>query len=228
MSAEAVSGLDVYRRRGKGRPRITSKDKIVEAGLALAAADPSASVSVVSIARKLGIAPMAIYNYFPNRDALMQELSARLLEKMEIEIPAAASPFEAIGIWARSTRAHFLRNPELLQILDYQNGYVSGAWLAKSEALFRAMEALGFTGEELVKAIRWFWNVAMSAITVEVHEHIAPVLASERSNERLDRYGKDVLALMNTVAAGEGFLDRLFDFHITMAIAALKSAMTNA
>jgi AcrR family transcriptional regulator len=227
MSAEEISGLAERRRRGKGRPRITSRDKIVEAGLAIAAADPSAIVSIVAIARKLEIAPMAIYNYFPNRDALMQELSARLLEKMEIDIPAAASPFEAIGIWARATRAHFLRNPELLQILGYENGYVSGAWLAKSKELFRAMEALGFAGEELVKAIRWFWNVAMSAITVEVQERISPALASEQSKERLDNYGKDVLALMNTAGASEGFQDRLFDFHITMAIRALKSALTS-
>lgn len=210
-------------RRGKGRPRVTSQEKIIEAGVAIAAANPTSIVSVVAIAKKLEIAPMAIYNYFPSRDALMQELSARLLEKMTIDESSAANPSGTIEVWARSARTHFLQFPELLQILDYENGYTSTAWLAKSEALFRSMEAMGFFGEELVKSIRWFWNVVMSAITVEIQDRLSPSLVSDRIDVEASRYVKDTACFMQEASRSSGFYERLFDFHIEMAIAALKN-----
>lgn len=209
----------------KGVPRITSRDKIVEAGLALAAADPCTSVTVVSIARKLGIAPMAIYNYFPSKDSLMQELSARLLDRMEIAISEGAKPLEVTEIWARSARAHFTRHPEVLRIIGYENGYSSDAWFAKSKPLFEAMEALGFSGEELIKVIRWFWNTIMSAITVEIQESMASAPSMERVDERFDSYVGDAFKVLNEVSRDMFFYDRLFDFHVEMMIYALKGKL---
>lgn len=225
VPAEAKNAVSHPPVRGKGRPRVTSRDKIVEAGLCLAAAAPSASISIASIAREIGIAPMAIYNYFPNRDALMQELSACLLDKMKIDIAPGTPPLTAIGIWGRSARAHFLAHPELLGIIGYENGYSSDAWFAKSKALFEAMEALGLSGEELVKAIRWFWNVVMSAITVEVQESINPVAVDEGVGERFDSYTGEKFLMMNAAFRKPSFHDDMFEFNLKMVVHALKASV---
>lgn len=209
--------------RGKGRPRVSSREKIVEAGLALAAADPSAAVSVVAIARKLGIAPMAIYNYFPNRDALMQELSAGLLDKMEIRVQTGTAAIEALAIWARGAREHFLCYPELLQILGYDNGYASAAWLSGSRVVFQAMESLGYCGDELARAIRWYWNVVMSAITVEVRERMTPVPVTSDASGRLDGYVKQVVGTLSEALADANFHSSLFEFHLLMAARSLNA-----
>lgn len=227
MPAEAAPTVSKHPVRGKGRPRVTSRDKIVEAGLSLAAAAPSASISIASIARELGIAPMAIYNYFPNRDSLMQELSARLLNKMKIEIAPGTHPLKAIEIWARSTRVHFLEHPELLWIIGYENGYSSDAWFAKSKALFEAMEALGLTGDEVIRAIQWFWNVVMSAITVEIQGAINPVAVDEVVDERFDRYTGERFLTMNKAIRSPCFYDELFDFHLEMMVHALKGIVNS-
>lgn len=223
MPAEAKPAVSDHPVRGKGRPRVTSRDKIVEVGLSLAAAAPSTSISIASIARELGIAPMAIYNYFPNRDSLMQELSARLLDRMKIEIVPGAHPLKAIEIWARSARAHFLKYPELLWIIGYENGYSSDAWFAKSKALFEAMEALGLTGDEVVKAIRWFWNVVMSAITVEIQDVINPVKVDEDVDERFDSYTGERFLMLNEAFRKPSFYDDMFDFNLEMVAHALKA-----
>lgn len=224
VPAKVVTSRADAPRRGKGRPRVTSQEKIIEAGMAIAAANPTAILSVVAIAKKLEIAPMAIYNYFPSRDALMQKLSARLLEKMAIDVGRAANPFETIEVWARAARTHFLQFPELLQILDYENGYTSSAWLAKSEALFRAMEMMGFAGEELVKSIRWLWNVVMSAIAVEIQDSLSPSSISDRIDHETNNYVKDTASMMQEISQSYGFYERLFDFHVGMAINGLRNA----
>ena len=208
--------------RKTGRPRVTSEDKILDAARAIAAADPSTPVSIVSIARKLGIAPMAIYNYFPSRDALMQELSALLLTKLSIDIPDGADAFETISLWAHAIRVHFLKHPELLQILGWVDGYTSAAWLQKSEVIFRALGRLGLEGEELTKTIRWVWNVVMSAISVEIHERTTPSTLSASAHVRLSADVRPVVELMHRSAATEGFNERFFEFHVSMMIRGLR------
>lgn len=223
MPVEADAAVPGRPVRGKGRPRVTSKDKIVEAGLSLAAAAPSTSISIGAVARELGIAPMAIYNYFPNRDALMQELSARLLDRMTIEIRPGTHPVKAIEIWARSARAHFLKHPELLWIIGYENGYSSDAWFAKSRTLFHALEALGFSRQELVKAARWCWNVVMSAITVEVQEAINPVVADEDASGKFDSFIGERFRMMNAAIRQPSFYDDMFEFNLEMMGHALSA-----
>jgi TetR/AcrR family transcriptional regulator, tetracycline repressor protein len=217
----ALNGQPV---RKKGRPRVTSRDQIVETALDIAASDPAATVSVVAIARRLGIAPMAIYNYFPNKDALMQELSARLLTRMDIRVPRDSTPTETIAIWSHSIRVLFLRHPELLKILSYENGYASAAWLEKSTELFRALELLRYAGDELVMAIRWLWNVVMSAITVEVQESMAPVAIGDDVSSRLGDYALGIVRTMREATVTEGFYERFFDFNIEIAMRSLSSA----
>ena len=131
----------------------------------------------------------------------------------------------SIGSKSAFCRDHFLRFPELLQILDYDNGYASVAWLAHSRVLFESLEALGFSGDGLVAAIRWYWNLVMSAITVEVRETLAPVGVTDIAAAGLDSQVREVVVAIDAAVRRKGFHNQLFEFHLEMAGRALQGGI---
>ena len=72
---------------GSPRARLT-RERIVEAGMALAQGADASAISVRSIGAALGVDPTAAYRHFPNKHALMQalldEVLAQVLARVEI------------------------------------------------------------------------------------------------------------------------------------------------
>jgi AcrR family transcriptional regulator len=72
---------------GALRARLT-RERIVEAGMALAQGADASAISVRSIGAALGVDPTAAYRHFPNKHALMQalldEVLAQVLARVEV------------------------------------------------------------------------------------------------------------------------------------------------
>ncbi|MFJ3491125.1 TetR/AcrR family transcriptional regulator [Leifsonia aquatica] len=72
---------------GAPRARLT-RERIVEAGMALAQGADASAISVRNIGAALGVDPTAAYRHFPNKHALMQalldEVLAQVLARVEI------------------------------------------------------------------------------------------------------------------------------------------------
>lgn len=168
-SGDTAPALPAVRRGG--RPPTLSRDIVLDAALEIAGRAPDVPVSISAVARSLNVTPMALYTYFANRDELMQALSARLLEGLDIAVPPHASHIERIKIWAYGVRRYCLDHPELLSMLIWEGGRSSAAWLNKSRPLFEAAEGLGFREEELGRMMLWLWSAIMSPISLEVMLH---------------------------------------------------------
>lgn len=105
-------GTDATARRGP-RQR-TSVGEIVQAGIALADQNGLDQVSMRALAAQVGLKPMGLYTYVPNRDvlvALMVDAVAR-----ETDFVAAGSLAQVLEAIAEQYRTEFLQHPWLLDV----------------------------------------------------------------------------------------------------------------
>src|SRR3982751_1523345 len=67
--------------RRRGPRRATTEEEILDAALALLDQGGAAAVSVRGIAARVGVAPNAVYTYFPDKAAVIKALVERLLSE---------------------------------------------------------------------------------------------------------------------------------------------------
>jgi AcrR family transcriptional regulator len=86
-------------RRGPGRPRSLTVDDVIDAAAVIVRDDGPAALSMRSLARVLGVPPMTIYGYVPNKETLDDLVVDRLLADVPMPEPS-------VGPWDR--RLHTL------------------------------------------------------------------------------------------------------------------------
>ncbi|MEU5692927.1 TetR/AcrR family transcriptional regulator [Actinosynnema sp. NPDC020468] len=98
---------------GKPGPKRTlSGDVIVTAALALLDERGAEAVSVRGIAARVGVAPNAIYTYFPDKAAVLRAIVDRLIGEQGLEVLAGDRPWrERIVAVALGLRENLLRHP---------------------------------------------------------------------------------------------------------------------
>jgi TetR/AcrR family tetracycline transcriptional repressor len=191
---------------------------ILAAALELASADPSDGVSINSIARHLKLTPMALYNYFRNKDELLQALSAHLLETLVVVTPPQATPADKVSAWSYAVRKHFLKHPQLIKMLQWEGGHTSVMWLNKSRILFDALRSLGLEGHQLAKAVRWIWGVVMSAILIELHDGRTPPGIADTARAKLDPVVRRDVRVVEQFLKHDRHGDAFFAFLISRLI----------
>jgi AcrR family transcriptional regulator len=92
-----------------------TRDRIIDAALALARKEGAAALSMRRIAAELGTGAMSLYNHVPDKEALLEGLVERIFNS--VETPSGATWREVSTAWATSTRATVLANGPLLPIL---------------------------------------------------------------------------------------------------------------
>lgn len=101
-------------RRGRGRPPRLSRERIVEGAVEVLLAEPAVSLTIKRVADAVGAAPMALYRYFPDRDALLQATADHVLEAME-RAPIADGPWpDRLRAWMRAGQANLRPYPQLM------------------------------------------------------------------------------------------------------------------
>src|SRR5215212_11649862 len=94
--------------RRRGPRRATTEDEILDAALALLDQGGAAAVSVRGIAARVGVAPNAVYTYFPDKAAVVKALVERLLGEVDHDVFADRSkPWpERVEALALDLRTH--------------------------------------------------------------------------------------------------------------------------
>ena len=96
-----------------GRPRL-DRDRIIAAGLELAAVPGSMSISVRELGARLGADPTAIYRHFRNKEHLMQALLDELIVRSVAAVTADPSDWrERLRQLATSTLEQFVHYPAI-------------------------------------------------------------------------------------------------------------------
>jgi AcrR family transcriptional regulator len=92
-----------------------SCEQIVDAAISAAERDPAASLTIKSVADAVGAAPMALYRYFEDREALLQAAADRVLASTTDEIAVHGDDWpEQLADWMRGSQERLRRYPVLL------------------------------------------------------------------------------------------------------------------
>lgn len=120
-----------------GRPAAHTREQVVDAAVAMGLQN----VSVVGVARALGIPAATVYTYVSGRDDLERAVADRLLDGVICEVTEPEDPVEVAVGWGSSLHCAALGHPGLAEY------YLSHAWpslLMFEERLGAALVDAGF------------------------------------------------------------------------------------
>jgi len=137
--------------RSGANPRDLTLEAILEAAARIADSSGLEALTVRSLAQDLGVAPMTLYGHVESKDAMLNKMAARLLERFEV--PAVNS--DDWGDHVRAIMISFRQllelHPSLVRLLSTRR--VTSVGLTRSaEATLWHLRNAGFTDRECVQA----------------------------------------------------------------------------
>ncbi|HEV8165441.1 MAG TPA: TetR/AcrR family transcriptional regulator [Actinomycetota bacterium] len=130
--------------RRPGPRRATTEDEILDAALALLDQGGAAAVSVRGVAARVGVAPNAVYTYFPDKAAVVKALVERLLSEVNRDVFAnRTQPWRLrVEALALELRQRLTAHPGVVQLMI--SGPMTGPQaLALHEALLDLLADAG-------------------------------------------------------------------------------------
>lgn len=157
------------KRGRRGPQRALTEDQIVDAALTLVEEGGTAAMSVRGIAARVGVAPNAVYTYFPDKAAVEKAVVERLLG----EVRAAAPPHEGQswreGVETLAVALHDVlgRHPGAVPLtiggpMDGPNA------LALGERLLELLDAAGLSPQDAARSSYLLITYAFGAMALDV------------------------------------------------------------
>lgn len=204
--------MPASRTKRASRDPALSREKIVEAALALIDRNGAAGFSLRDVARRLGVYPTAIYWHVPGRNALIGEVCARVM--CDIVPPVSPRNWRAWlkGLF-RHYRAAVRRHPNVAPLLGAQLVSNTSLDLRMIEGALAALGHAGYRGRGLVDA----FNAVVAAMSGFVTMEFGPEPAEdprgwaadfERRIRALGSAGYPVLARNLPALANRAFILR--------------------
>lgn len=165
---EKAASLDKTR-RAPGRQATLSREKIIAQALELLEHISTDDLTMTRIAQGLGITTMALYKYFPSRDALMNALAEHTFSLLMAPMPVEGEWQERLLGWLRAIHAHVERYPTTLKVIGWE-GHLSGAWVRVVAPVAQLLDEQGLKGERLAFVLAWFISSTMGFLLVETAE----------------------------------------------------------
>jgi AcrR family transcriptional regulator len=165
-------------------PNRLTERRIAEAALDLVDADGVDGLTMRKLAQRLGVSAMALYTYFPDREAVLEAVTQLLLT--EVEIPAEDLDWrETIRHLMRSIRRVGLRHPNAAPLINRFPPRTVDA-LAFVEVAFRAFRRAGFDDRSTVRCYRALAVYSMGTFDVELSHYFAQHPAAQVVGGSLD------------------------------------------
>jgi TetR/AcrR family transcriptional regulator, tetracycline repressor protein len=173
----------------RGRPALDSasaltREKIVTAAVQIVDKDGLAALSMRRLGAALGVDPMAIYYYLPNKAALYDAIVEAVMADVDLE-PAAGptsghklAPIEQLRQMAVSYRDALLAHPNALPVVATRS-VRTPASLRPIERMLAVIASLGFTPQESIAFVDvcghyimgWAQTYAAYQQGSEIHDH---------------------------------------------------------
>jgi AcrR family transcriptional regulator len=165
-------------------PNRLTERRIAEAALDLVDADGIDGLTMRKLAQRLRVSAMALYTYFPDREAVLEAVTQLLLT--EVEIPAEDLDWrETIRHLMRSIRRVGLRHPNAAPLINRFPPRTVDA-LAFVEVAFRAFRRAGFDDRSTVRCYRALAVYSMGTFDVELSHYFAQHPAAQVVDGSLD------------------------------------------
>src|SRR3954452_15322128 len=172
--------------RRRGPRRALTEDEILDAALGLLDDGGPDAASVRGIAARVGVAPNAVYTYFPGKAAVVKALIERLLGEVDHDVFAdREQPWgDRVEALALELRSRLSAHPGAVALMI--GGRMNGPnALALNERLLQLLSDAGLDSTQAAQASYLLIVYVFGSITLEVaDEHHAGPLPPER--ERVD------------------------------------------
>lgn len=167
QAAAAPKSKPASQKRSTGRPAVLSEAAIIGAALEMLATCSTDELSFSKIAARFSVAPMTLYNYFPNREALLNAVADHAFSLFTMPKARARQKWQdQLLAWLWALQAHCKQHPVVLKVMGFDGG-VSQAWVAAVTPAYRLLRERGLQGRELAKVSSWFVADAMGLIMAE-------------------------------------------------------------
>jgi len=131
-----------------------SREKIVEKALEILDADGPEGISMRRLGDALDVEAMALYHYFPNKDAIMDGVLARIIEETGPAMPLedAAADWKAVMLSGPASAGRAIQAHPNAGWLLLGRQYNTTESFQMLEAPLEILRSAGFEGQELVDA----------------------------------------------------------------------------
>jgi TetR/AcrR family transcriptional regulator, tetracycline repressor protein len=163
------------RRRRPGPRRALTEDEILDAALSLLDDGGPNAASIRGIAAKVGVAPNAVYTYFPDKAAVVSALVERLLGGVDHDVFADRErPWrERVEALALELRAHLSAHPGAVPLMI--GGPMDGPHaLALNERLLQLLADAGLGPTDAARASYLLIVYVFGSIALEVADQHDP------------------------------------------------------
>lgn len=188
-AGSALASTVLPRRRKAGRPAKLSRTIIVQTSLQILDQVPVEDFMVKTVAESLGTTSMAIYRYFPSRDALILAAADEVCRLFRAPKEGATWQ-DTVTRWLRAIKRHADRHPTMLYVLGL-NGRVSREWVRMTVPLTIFMsKRSGLRGKQLTVATYLFGATIASMFHMITDSraahagHLLPRIADITTNDR--------------------------------------------
>ena len=151
--------------RRRGRPARLSAEAVVEAALKLLETASAEDFTMTRIAQALGTTTMALYRYFPSREALLETLADNVFAQFDMRVKPGAPWQETLFAWQWALKSHFEQHHTLHRLMAW-GGRLSGPWLRVQMPVIETLHAAGLRGRRLHDAVTWFMTDTAGLLTI--------------------------------------------------------------
>jgi AcrR family transcriptional regulator len=126
-----------------GRPRLLTRERIVEAAAALADAEGLAAVSVRRLAAELGVRGPSLYNHFATKTEILDAVADAVVSQIDVSFFGTHDWREALRLWAQSYHAALSAHPNIVPVLAHGPGRRPAA-LTMADAVYGGLIDAGW------------------------------------------------------------------------------------
>jgi len=134
-----------------GREPLT-RDKIIEKAIELIDADGLEGLSMRRLGEALGVEAMAMYHHFPNKDAILDGVVARVIEQTGPAMPLDSADWKTVMLSGPASAARAIEVHPKVGWLFLGRQYTTSQSLQMLEAPLALLRSAGFEGQDLVDA----------------------------------------------------------------------------
>ena len=148
------SGLlwDAQQRPGRGPKPTVGRADVVAAAIRIADGDGLAALTMQAVAEELGFTTMALYRYFPNKEALIDACVDAALEAPPQRIGSREGWRAEVKYWAYAKRAMLCARPWLAE-LPFVASPHGPNWLSWHEAFLQTIADTKLSPEDMMDVL---------------------------------------------------------------------------
>ena len=138
-------------RPSRGPKPALSREDVIAAAISIADTDGQGleALTMSAVAEKLGFTTMALYRYFPSKEALIDAIVDAAMGAPPAPLVGEASWRERVRHWAYAKRAMLCARPWLAE-LPFVAAPHGPNWLSWHEAFLQAIVGIGLTPEDMM------------------------------------------------------------------------------